>query len=127
MSFFFFLRYAFSFSFFFKNGFKQGDSLSCILFIICMEPLIRNIKCNAQIENIRSQRLTIEIPKIYSFADDVTVLTKNCNLGIQAIFQEYESFSGASGLLLNAEKTEILCFNGQRNAIQQFNVDYNGI
>ena len=109
------------------KGVKQGDALSCIIFIMCMEPLIRNIKSNDRIEPVRSNALNINIPKIYSFADDVTVLTKNCNLGIQAIFQEYESFSGASGLLLNAEKTEILCFNGQRNAIQQFNVDYNGI
>ena len=28
------------------KGVKQGDALSCILFIICIEPLIRNIKEN---------------------------------------------------------------------------------
>ena len=28
---------------------KQGDALSCILFIICMEPLLRNIDCNNEI------------------------------------------------------------------------------
>ena len=34
------------------NGVKQGDSLSCILFILTMEPLIRNIEANALIEKL---------------------------------------------------------------------------
>jgi hypothetical protein len=29
-----------------RNGVKQGDLLSCILFIMCMDPLIRNIEDN---------------------------------------------------------------------------------
>ena len=32
------------------KGVKQGDALSCILFIMCMEPLLRNVKENNQIE-----------------------------------------------------------------------------
>ena len=30
------------------KGVKQGDALSCILFIMCMEPLLRNMKENNQ-------------------------------------------------------------------------------
>ena len=26
------------------KGVKQGDALGCVLFIICMEPLLRNVK-----------------------------------------------------------------------------------
>ena len=33
------------------RGVKQGDALSCVLFIMCMEPLIRNIKHNENITN----------------------------------------------------------------------------
>ena len=111
------------------RGVKQGDALSCIIFIMCMEPLIRKIKANVAIEPIESQFLRINIPKVYSFADDVTVLTKNEDRCIQEIFCEYEKFTKASGLLLNAEKTEILCFNGhrQRDARSIFNVNYNGV
>ena len=35
-----------------KRGVKQGDALSCILFIMCMEPLLLNIESNAEIESI---------------------------------------------------------------------------
>ncbi len=37
-----------------KNGVKQGDSLSCILFILCMDPLIRNIDMNSNIDRIEA-------------------------------------------------------------------------
>ena len=107
------------------RGVKQGDALSCIIFIICMEPLIRNLKANVNIKPIVSNHLRFEIPKVYSFADDITLLAKNEPIGVQEIFNEYEAFSNASGLLLNADKTEILCFNGQR-ALRQYNVNYNG-
>ena len=107
------------------RGVKQGDALSCILFIMCMEPLILNLKANASIEPIVSNKLSINIPRVYSFADDITVVAKNEHRGIQEVFNEYELFSNSSGLIHNADKTEILCFGG-RNAPQQFNIRYNG-
>ena len=58
------------------RGVKQGDALSCVLFIMCMEPLIRNIKHNENITNITSVKLNFVLPKIYSYADDINVLTK---------------------------------------------------
>ena len=110
------------------KGVKQGDALSCIIFIICMEPLIRNIKSNQEIRQVRSDFLRIEIPNVYGFADDVTVVAENNDQCVQAIFSEYETFSRVSGLLLNADKTEILCFShlepGRRR--ERFNVNYNG-
>jgi len=35
-----------------KRGVKQGDALSCSLFILCVDPLIRNIKRNVEIRGV---------------------------------------------------------------------------
>ena len=106
------------------KGVKQGDALSVILFIMCIEPLIRNINENRNIETLASQHLPIRLPKTLGFADDVTVVTKRSNECIQEVFKVYEEFTEASGLMLNADKTEIMCFNQARDTNQQFVVDY---
>ena len=66
------------------------------------------------------------LPKSYGFADDVTVVTKRNDVAIQEIFNEYSIFTRATGLALNVEKTEILCFNHARNNNFSFNVNYGG-
>ena len=108
------------------KGVKQGDALSCVLFILCMEPLIKNIKSNVDINRVESRLLPITLPKVYGFADDISVAAKNSERGVQAIFSEYEQFTKVSGLHLNANKTELLCFNKARRFNQQFRVTYLG-
>ena len=82
---------------------------------------------NVRIEKIESAHLNINIPNVYGFADDINVVTKNNANSIQGIFDEYENFSNNSGLVLNAEKTEILCFNREPNNVQDFQVRYRGV
>ena len=91
-----------------KRGVKQGDALSCILFIMCVEPLLRNIESNRDISPIQSVDLDSALPKAYAYADDVSVVTNNSAESMQAIFREYERLSRVSGLELNANKTELL-------------------
>ena len=106
------------------RGVKQGDALSCILFIICMEPLLRNIKLNPLIDGIRSTRLEINLPKVYGYADDVNAIVKADRHSIQEIFKEYEKFSEQSGLILNAEKTELMRFKKARREQQSYKISY---
>ena len=108
------------------RGVKQGDALSCILFIMCMEPLLRNIKRNPVINTIKSTKLNVDLPKVYGYADDVNVAAKTDARGIQSIFSEYERFSKNSGLILNADKTEILRFKKVAPANRMFRVTYMG-
>ena len=54
-----------------KRGVKQGDALSCILFLMCMEPLLKNIEANPRIEALRSVSLNCYLPKTFAYADDV--------------------------------------------------------
>ena len=109
------------------KGVKQGDALSCILFILCIEPLIRNIKHNPNIEPIESALLPIRMPKAYGYADDVTVVAKRTVEGIQSIFTEYEEFSKSSGLILNADKTDLLTFNNARRNNFSCDISYLGV
>jgi len=86
------------------RGVKQGDSLSCILFILCMEILLLNIKNN---ENIKGLRINDEEIKTFIYADDTSPGVKNRE-SIQHVFNEYINFSNYSGIELNHGKTEIL-------------------
>jgi len=102
-----------------KNGVKQGDSLSCILFIMCMDPVIRNIENNVSIG--RTEIQNYPFPKVLAYADDITCIIENDIQDLQEIFNEYGRLSKASGLVLNADKTEILDGNES-----QFRICYSG-
>ena len=90
-----------------RNGVKQGDALSCILFIMCMEPLIKNILNDESIKPITS-----EIPKVVAYADDISCLVMPEKESLNGVFKQYERLTEVSGLKLNADKTEIIAKGG---------------
>ena len=62
------------------RGVKQGDTLSCAIFIICIDPLIRNMNADPAISPILLKtKITKQfVPcKSGAFADDVDVVCKN--------------------------------------------------
>jgi len=99
---------------------KQGDALSCALFIICLDPVLRNIENNKKIKAIE-----IKTPithdkvekKTGAYADDVGAVVLNEEESINGIFQEYNKFSSYSGIRLNETKSEILSLNTRGNFI----------
>jgi len=91
-----------------ERGVKQGDALSCALFILAIDPVIRNIYQNAEIKPLEieignNDSVTI---KTLAYADDISIICENDD-SIKIIFLEYERLSKFSGLVLNADKTEI--------------------
>jgi len=94
---------------------KQGDALSCALFILCIDPLIRKIESNNNIKPAqipRSRLTSIRIKdKVGGFADDIGLVVNNDPITVHNIFKDYSSFSSLSGIELNVEKTEILKLN----------------
>jgi endonuclease/exonuclease/phosphatase (EEP) superfamily protein YafD len=111
-----------------NNGVKQGDALSCSLFILAIEPVIRNIIHNNSITALRSNTLNFSWPKVLGYADDLTIITNNDDSCINAVFSEYEELTKSSQLKLNADKTEIFTITG-RNVVHiddQHNITYLG-
>lgn len=99
-----------------NRGVKQGDALSCVLFILCMEVLLKKIDNNCRIK-------PIEIPDPFTgsstrqkytiFADDFTPIVRDQS-SITEVFYEYSMFSKYSGIKLNTDKTEILRLGDKR-------------
>jgi len=100
---------------------KQGDALSCALFILCIDPLLRKIESNDKIKPVpipRSEITNIAVnSKVGAFADDVGLAVKKDSDTLTEIFNEYALFSRLSGIELNVDKTEILQMNVNSNII----------
>ena len=104
---------------------KQGDPLSCVIFIICIDPLIRNINADRLIQALELKtRITKEKVKYKSgaFVDDVGAVCRGDTNSVQGIFTQYEGLTKKFGLLLNADKTEIL--NLENNVEKVYEVEY---
>jgi len=111
-----------------EQSVKHRDALSCALFIIAIEPLLRQIKNNPNIKGVKIHDIssgdTIEV-KDLSYADDITALCMNLE-GIQHIIDEYIKFSQYSGIKLNVQKTEILVIGKKANEKLAFKVKHEG-
>ncbi len=111
-----------------ERGVKQGDALSCAIFILCIDPLLRNINHNKKISHIKiklkpSTNSSEVIHKACGFADDVSVICMDDKTSLNQIFHEYQRLTDKSGLSLNADKTEILILNPNSES-KSFQVHY---
>jgi len=105
------------------QGVKQGDALSCIIFIMVMEPFLLNVEMNKNIKPIRSDTLNSDLPKVYAYADDVNPMIRDNAESLRKLFKEYERLTRMSGLQLNADKTELMRL-GINRAEAEYEVDY---
>jgi hypothetical protein len=88
-----------------QRSVKQGDALSCVLFILCMETVTAAINQSEVVTPILMNDL--RVPKVLAYADDIAILTSS-PVSISKSIEIYNSFSLVSGLYLNVDKTEIL-------------------
>ncbi len=94
-----------------KKSVKQGDALSCTLFIICLDPVLRNFERDNLIKPLNnvtplSNRLVKK--KTGAYADDVGKVIMNIGVSINDVFKEYMRFSECSGIRLNEMKSEVM-------------------
>ena len=66
---------------------------------------------------------TVEIPRVFCFADDNTSVGKLSLENIRKIEKTYENFEKCSGLVLNKSKSELLLFNTDDNLKNQISTN----
>ena len=78
----------------FRRGLRQGCSLSAVLYILMLEPLLNLIRESDQIHGLICLDQKI---KISAYADDITILiTSDSSWAlIQQVFSKYECASNA--------------------------------
>jgi hypothetical protein len=69
-----------------RNGVKQGDALSCILFILCIDPLLRTLNSKSHISVTG-----MENDIAFAYADDINAIAKDNPESVKNIFIEYET------------------------------------
>jgi len=106
-----------------QRGVKQGDALSCALFVLAVDPLLRNIVADDRIKpfQLTHRNQNLGSIKVLAYADDITIITESNQECIQGIFSQYERLTDLSGLELNADKTEILDFIPQADRTYEIN------
>lgn len=86
-----------------QRGTRQGCPLSPSLFLLALEPLLKDIKTNDHIKGININKTTV---KLAAYADDILVITESPEHSITALMESIQKYSAVSGYKLNKEKSE---------------------
>jgi hypothetical protein len=88
-----------------NRGVRQGDALSCALFILAMIPFIQSIvKCD-QIKGIKCGD-NLRVP-VLVYADDTTILLEP-DSDLKALLELFDLFNRASNMKINMTKSVII-------------------
>jgi hypothetical protein len=98
-----------------ERGTPQGDRSSPFIFIICMEILLikitslngRGIDCCDFIRR-RLEGIDIETVTAEAYADDLTIIFKMAERGVEVIKETLVEYGRVMGLEINIEKTQLM-------------------
>lgn len=92
-----------------RRGVRQGDPLSCLLFIIAIEPLSTLIRSSDKLNGleIRISENKIQRAIVSLFADDTTVFLRETD-ALPDLFEILDTWCQASGARFNIRKTVII-------------------
>lgn len=91
------------------RGVRQGCPLSPLLFVLCLDPLLRRINDHPSVRGF-------PLPgsgslKVSAYADDVSLFVRDSD-SLFVIFRLYEEYAALSGARLNTSKSKALIFGG---------------
>ena len=97
-----------------SRGVRQGDSLSPLLYILCVETLACKIRNNPDMEGFLLPGARGLCYKVGVYADDTTCIVKSYR-SLQCLFRMINVYEGGSGARLNVTKTEAMWLGAWRS------------
>lgn len=88
-----------------QNGTRQGCTLSPLLFVLRLEPILNKIRLNSDIKGIEIQNHTY---KVAAFADDMLLFLSEPHISIPNLVQDLEYYQLLSNLKINHSKSNTL-------------------
>ena len=101
-----------------SRGVRQGDSLSPMLYILCVETLASKIRSCPEIEGFLLPGANGLQYKVGVYADDTTSLVKSV-FSLQCLFNIIRIYELGSGAKLNVSKTEAMWLGAWRSRTDQ--------
>lgn len=97
-----------------ERGVRQGDALSPMLYVLCVEALACKIRDSPEIEGFLLPGARGLQFKVSQYADDTTAFVKD-EKSLVALFETISVFEKGSGAKLNKAKTEALWLGAWKN------------
>lgn len=105
-----------------RRGLRQGDPLSPLLFLLCIDPLHRLLEAETRMGHLAAIPGSAARMRTSLYADDAIIFIKPDRQEIDALIKILEGFGDATGLRVNMSKSSVVpicCDNVDLDSVLQ--------